>query len=63
VVDGAVLRLAIRDDGVGGPRSDRGSGVLGLRDPAAAVDGDLRVESAPGAGTLVAARLPMVAHA
>ncbi|MEA2150005.1 MAG: hypothetical protein QOD69_1835 [Solirubrobacteraceae bacterium] len=59
VVDGAVLRLEVRDDGVGGARSDRGSGLLGLRDRAAALDGELRVESPPGGGTVVAATLPI----
>jgi signal transduction histidine kinase len=29
VVDGGVLRLEVRDDGVGGARSDGGSGLLG----------------------------------
>jgi signal transduction histidine kinase len=60
VVDGGVLRVEIRDDGVGGARSDGSFGLLGLRDRAAALDGELRVESPPGAGTLVAATLPIV---
>ena len=59
-VDGDVLRLAVRDDGVGGARSD-GSGLLGLRDRAAALNGELRVESLPGEGTVVAATLPILA--
>jgi signal transduction histidine kinase len=60
VEDGA-LRLEVRDDGVGGARGDRGSGLLGLRDRAAAVDGELLVDSPPGGGTLVAATLPIAA--
>jgi signal transduction histidine kinase len=60
-VDGGVLRLAVRDDGVGGARSAGGSGLLGLRDRAAALDGELHVESPAGAGTVVAATLPVAA--
>jgi signal transduction histidine kinase len=59
VVDGGVLRLEIRDDGVGGARSDGGSGLLGLRDRAAALDGELYVTSPPGEGTVVTATLPI----
>jgi signal transduction histidine kinase len=59
VVDGGALRLEVRDDGVGGARPDGGSGLLGLRDRAAALNGSLEVTSAPGAGTVVAATLPV----
>ena len=52
------LRVAVRDDGVGGARPD-GSGLLGLRDRVAAVDGRLRVESPVGGGTLLAADIPV----
>ncbi|HEY0343013.1 MAG TPA: GAF domain-containing protein [Solirubrobacteraceae bacterium] len=58
-VDGGVLRLEVRDDGVGGAQSDGGSGLLGLRDRAAALNGDLRVDSPPGEGTVVTATLPI----
>jgi signal transduction histidine kinase len=61
VVDGGVLRLEVRDDGVGGARCDGSSGLLGLRDRAAALNGELRIESPPGKGTLVAATLPIPA--
>ena len=57
--DGDVLWLEIRDDGVGGAPSEGGSGLLGLRDRAAALDGELRVESRPGEGTVVTATLPI----
>jgi signal transduction histidine kinase len=60
-VYGDVLRLEIRDDGVGGARSGEGSGLLGLRDRAATLNGELRVESPPGEGTVVAATLPIPA--
>jgi transcriptional regulator of acetoin/glycerol metabolism len=62
VADGAVLRLAVRDDGVGGARTDGSSGLLGLSDRAAALNGELRVDSPPGQGTLVAATLPIPAR-
>jgi PAS domain S-box-containing protein len=53
-VEDDTLRVAVRDDGVGGARPD-GSGLLGLRDRLAVLDGRLRVESPLEGGTLVAA--------
>src|SRR5918997_6159083 len=61
VVDGGVLRLVVRDDGIGGARSDGGSGLPGLRDRVGALNGELRIESPPGEGTVVAATLPIPA--
>jgi signal transduction histidine kinase len=58
-VDGDVLHLEVRDDGVGGARVNGSSGLLGLRDRAEAMNGKLRVESPPGGGTVVAATLPI----
>jgi signal transduction histidine kinase len=52
------LELQVRDDGVGGATED-GSGLLGMRDRLAALDGRLRIESPPGGGTLVAATIPI----
>jgi signal transduction histidine kinase len=63
-VDGGVLRLEVRDDGVGGARSNGNhgsSGLLGLRDRAAALNGELRIDSPPGEGTVIAAALPIPA--
>jgi signal transduction histidine kinase len=57
-VDGRVL-VEIRDDGKGGADPD-GSGLRGLADRVAAVDGRLRVESPPGCGTAVLAEIPCV---
>jgi PAS domain S-box-containing protein len=57
VADGA-LHVQVRDDGVGGARPD-GSGLLGLRDRLAVLDGQLRVESSADGGTLVAADIPV----
>jgi signal transduction histidine kinase len=56
-VDGAV-EIAVADDGVGGADPDRGSGLRGLADRLAALNGELEVESAVGAGTKVQARIP-----
>jgi signal transduction histidine kinase len=61
VLDGDALRLEVRDDGVGGARSDGSSGLVGLRDRAAALDGELHVESPPGEGTVITALLPVPA--
>jgi signal transduction histidine kinase len=58
VEDGA-LRVEVRDDGAGGARLDRGSGLLGLRDRLDALDGELLIESPPGGGTLLGAVLPV----
>ena len=59
VVDGGVLWLEVRDDGVGGAATNGSCGLLGLCDRAAALNGELRVESPPGEGTVVAASLPI----
>jgi signal transduction histidine kinase len=57
-VERGALRVCVRDDGVGGARPD-GSGLVGLGDRLAALDGRLRVESPPSGGTLVAADIPL----
>jgi signal transduction histidine kinase len=56
-IDGHLL-LEVSDDGVGGARVDGGSGLRGLADRVAAVGGALDVESPPGQGTRLRARLP-----
>jgi signal transduction histidine kinase len=58
-VDSGALHLEVRDDGVGGARLDGHSGLLGLHDRAAAMNGELSVESPQGGGTVVAATLPL----
>jgi PAS domain S-box-containing protein len=55
--DGA-LRVQVSDDGVGGAQPD-GSGLLGLADRVAVLDGRLRIESPAGGGTLVAMEIPL----
>jgi PAS domain S-box-containing protein len=52
----AVVEVA--DDGVGGADPTRGSGLSGLVDRVEALDGVLKVESEPGAGTRVRAEIP-----
>ncbi|GIJ73341.1 histidine kinase [Virgisporangium ochraceum] len=50
--------LEIMDDGSGGADPDRGSGLAGLGDRAAAVDGTLTLVSPAGGPTLIRADLP-----
>ena len=57
-IENGILTVEVRDDGIGGARLD-GSGLLGLADRLAVLDGQLRVESPAGGGTLVAADLPI----
>jgi PAS domain S-box-containing protein len=57
-VQDGTLQVQVRDDGIGGARVG-GSGLVGLADRLAVLDGQLRVESRAGAGTLVAADIPL----
>ena len=56
-VEDGILRVQVRDDGIGGARPN-GSGLLGLADRVAVLDGQLRVESPVDGGTLVVADIP-----
>jgi signal transduction histidine kinase len=56
--DDGRLRLAIRDDGVGGADPGRGSGLVGLKDRVEAIGGALHMESRPGQGTRLLVELP-----
>jgi GAF domain-containing protein len=58
-VEGGELRVEVRDDGAGGARSGEGTGLGGLEDRVSALDGRLVVESPPGGGTRVCARIPV----
>jgi signal transduction histidine kinase len=51
--------VEVRDDGVGGADPGRGSGLRGLADRVAALDGRLELESPPGHGTLLRAEIPV----
>jgi signal transduction histidine kinase len=55
------LEVEIGDDGVGGVDPGAGSGLEGLRDRIAAVDGTLEITSPPGGGTILRAQLPVPA--
>jgi len=50
--------IEIADNGVGGADAARGSGLDGLADRVAALDGHLLVTSPPGKGTVITAGLP-----
>jgi signal transduction histidine kinase len=56
---GPVLLVSVRDDGIGGADKSRGSGLLGLQDRAAAIGGTISLESLPGNGTSLIAKLPV----
>ena len=53
-----IARIEIADDGVGGADETAGSGLRGLADRVAALDGTLRISSPRGAGTIITAELP-----
>lgn len=57
------LRIEIGDDGAGGADLQPGSGLQGLRDRIAAVNGTLTIDSQPGAGTILRAQLPITSTA
>jgi signal transduction histidine kinase len=59
----AELVLSVQDDGVGfqpaAPRKPQSLGLAGVRERAHLLRGQLDVDSAPGAGTRVHARIPL----
>jgi signal transduction histidine kinase len=57
-IESGTVRVQVRDDGVGGARPE-GSGLVGLADRLAVLNGRLRVESPADGGTLVAADIPL----
>ena len=56
---GVVLRVAVRDDGVGGAGFTGGTGLVGLKDRVEAIGGRLFLDSPPGAGTSLRAEIPL----
>jgi signal transduction histidine kinase len=52
--------VTVADDGIGGADPARGTGLNGLIDRVAALDGTLRVESPPGEGTRISAEMPAI---
>jgi signal transduction histidine kinase len=59
-VEGRWATIEVQDDGVGGADAS-GSGLRGLSDRVSAIGGALEVESPPGEGTVVRARIPLAA--
>jgi signal transduction histidine kinase len=65
--DGEAVRIEVADDGEGfvregaGPGSGKrgGLGILGMRERMGLVGGEFRIESSPGKGTTVTARIPV----
>jgi signal transduction histidine kinase len=57
--DGGRITVEVADDGAGGADPERGSGLRGLRDRVATLDGRLVVDSPPGGGTVVRVELPL----
>ncbi len=58
-VSGGWLSARVRDDGIGGADTGRGSGLTGLVDRVEALGGRLSLTSPPGQGTTVAVALPL----
>jgi signal transduction histidine kinase len=54
-----MLRVAVRDNGLGGADPALGSGLLGLKDRAEAIGGRVSLESPSGAGTSLLVELPV----
>jgi signal transduction histidine kinase len=52
------VEVKVTDDGVGGADPEQGSGLRGLSDRVAALDGRLELTSADGEGTTLRARIP-----
>jgi PAS domain S-box-containing protein len=64
--EGSVI-LEVRDNGRGfaiaDPRKPNSYGLMGLRERAYLLDGEVAIESRPGFGTLVRVTIPVAAHA
>jgi signal transduction histidine kinase len=54
-----IVRLAIRDDGVGGADPVHGSGLIGLTDRVEALGGRIEIASPPGRGTSLVVSIPI----
>jgi PAS domain S-box-containing protein len=59
-LEDGMLRIAVRDNGTGGADCD-GHGLVGMRDRVTTLGGQLEIDSPAGAGTVVAATLPLSA--
>ena len=62
-LDGELL-IRIEDDGIGfetgaeGHRSGKSFGLIGMRERAIMIGGDLNIDSAPGEGTVISVNIP-----
>ena len=61
-VEGRVI-VDVADDGIGGADPAKGSGLQGLTDRVAALDGTLAVDSPAGAGTRLHVEIPCASAA
>ena len=59
-IEDGMLRVEVHDDGVGGASPD-GTGLVGLADRLAVLDGRLEIDSPPGGGTRLTAAIPLSA--
>ncbi|GAA2344704.1 DUF4118 domain-containing protein [Dactylosporangium salmoneum] len=57
--DDTTLGLTIRDNGVGGASTGKGSGLIGLQDRTEALRGKMEITSPPGAGTTLLFSVPL----
>ena len=57
-IENGTVRVQVRDNGVGGARPE-GSGLIGLADRLAVLNGHLRIDCPADGGTLVAADIPL----
>ena len=57
--DGSEIVVQVSDDGVGGADPSRGTGIRGLEDRVASLDGRLAISSPPGGGTRLRASIPV----
>lgn len=57
--DADVLRVTVRDNGVGGADFTHGTGLIGLKDRVEALNGHILLDSDPGAGTKLSVEIPI----
>ncbi|MDQ1498066.1 MAG: hypothetical protein QOI86_1406, partial [Actinomycetota bacterium] len=60
--DDDVVQVCVRDDGVGGARPERGSGLIGLRDRVESLGGTIDITSPEGQGTTLRVKIPLGAR-
>jgi signal transduction histidine kinase len=55
---GALLRIVVADDGIGGADPGRGTGLVGLCKRVGSVDGTIMIDSPRGGPTVITVELP-----